>query len=40
MTDKREPRDGYAEGLLDIGREHDDVFVLERQQHDIPFLSL
>ena len=29
MTDKREPRDGYAEGLLDIGREHDDVFVLD-----------
>ncbi|BDA64331.1 transketolase family protein [Actinomyces capricornis] len=29
MTEKREPRDGYAEGLLEIGREHDDVFVLD-----------
>lgn len=29
MTDKREPRDGYAQGLLEIGAEHDDVFVLD-----------
>lgn len=26
---KREPRDGYAEGLLDLGREHEDVVVLD-----------
>ena len=29
MTDKREPHDGYAEGLLDLGGDHDDVFVLD-----------
>ena len=27
--ESREPRDGYAEGLVEIGAEHDDVFVLD-----------
>ena len=25
----REPREGYARGLVEIGAEHDDVFVLD-----------
>lgn len=29
MTRLQEPRAGYIEGLLDIGAEHDDVFVLD-----------
>ena len=27
--ESREPRDGYAEGLVEIGAEYDDVFVLD-----------
>lgn len=29
MTDKMEPREGYIQGLLEIGAEHEDVVVLD-----------
>ena len=29
MTAMKEPRDGYAQALLELGAQHDDVFVLD-----------
>ena len=29
MTAMKEPRDGYAQALLELGAKHDDVFVLD-----------